>query len=223
MNAPHTASIVRPVNFVRDPVGDEDLARANHYALISRLFHAAPDATLLEMLAASGDWPLDSEDTPSFEAMLMARAWNALSAAAAAMDAAAAQDEFDALFGGVGRPAVVVFGSFHLTGFVNEKPLARLRDDLAALGLQRSGGESQPEDHVAALADVMRLLLTDASRDADERAAAQDHFFATHIEPWYGALFDALDLAPDANFYRRAGQYARCFLDIEAAARQIDR
>jgi TorA maturation chaperone TorD len=67
----------------------------------------------------------------------------------------------------------------------------------------------------------MRLLLTDTTRDADERAGLQDRFFATHIEPWYASLFDALDRtrAP-ANFYRRAAQYARCFLDIEAAARQ---
>jgi TorA maturation chaperone TorD len=94
----------------------------------------------------------------------MSRAWNALCAASEAMDADAAQTEFDALFGGVGRPLITVFGSFHIAGFVNEKPLARLRDDLAGLGLQRSEGESQPEDHIAALADVMRLLLTDTTR-----------------------------------------------------------
>jgi TorA maturation chaperone TorD len=216
-----TETQLRPMAFVRDPVGDEDMARANHYALISRLFHAAPDGTLLDTLAASGDWPVDG-DAPSAEAMLMARAWNALCAASSAMDAAAAQDEFDALFGGVGRPQVVPFASFHLAGFVNEKPLARLRDDLAALGLQRAAGESDPEDHIAALADVMRLLLTDTTRSEADRAAAQDRFFATHIEPWYGALIDALDAAPEANFYRRAGQYLRCFLDIESAARQIE-
>lgn len=212
---------LRPMAFVRDPVGDEDMARANHYALISRLFHAAPDAALLDTLAASGDWPVD-DDAPSAEAMLMARAWNSLCAASSAMDPAAAQQEFDTLFGGVGRPQVVPFASFHLAGFVNEKPLARLRDDLVALGLQRAAGESDPEDHIAALADVMRLLLTDTTRNEADRTAAQDRFFATHIEPWYGALIDALDAAPEANFYRCAGRYLRCFFDIEAAARQIE-
>lgn len=216
-----TGTQLRPMAFVRDPVGDEDMARANHYALVSRLFHAAPDAALLDTLAASGDWPVD-HDAPSAEAMLMARAWNALCAASSAMDPAAAQQEFDALFGGVGRPQVVPFASFHLAGFVNEKPLARLRDDLVALGLQRAAGEPDPEDHIAALADVMRLLLTDATRNEADRSAAQDRFFATHIEPWYGALIDALDAAPEANFYRCAGRYLRCFLDIEAAARQIE-
>jgi TorA maturation chaperone TorD len=216
-----TGTQLRPMAFVRDPVSDEDMARANHYALISRLFHAAPDAALLDTLAALGDWPAD-DGAPSAEAMLMARAWNALCAASSAMDAAAAQDEFDALFGGVGRPQVVPFASFHLAGFVNEKPLARLRDDLAVLGLQRAAGESDPEDHIAALADVMRLLLTDTTRSEADRAAAQDRFFATHIEPWYGALIDALDAVPEANFYRCAGRYLRCFLDIEAAARQIE-
>lgn len=216
MNAPtgHT------LNFVRDPVSDEDMARANHYALLSRLLHAAPDAALLGMLAASGDWQID--EAPAAEAVLMAQAWNALCAASAAMDAGAAQDEFDALFGGVGRPEIVVFGSFYLAGFVNEKPLVKLRDDLAALGLARTQGESLPEDHIAAVCDVMRLLLTDATRDAAERARAQDRFFATHIQPWYGALCDALDTAAGANFYRRVSRYARCFLDVEAAALTID-
>ena len=216
MNAPtgHT------LNFVRDPVSDEDMARANHYALLSRLLHAAPDAALLGMLAASGDWQID--EAPAAEAVLMAQAWNALCAASAAMDAGAAQDEFDALFGGVGRPEIVVFGSFYLAGFVNEKPLVKLRDDLAALGLARTQGESLPEDHIAAVCDVMRLLLTDTTRDAAERARAQDRFFATHIQPWYGALCDALDTTAGANFYRRVSRYARCFLDVEAAALTID-
>ncbi|WP_019917117.1 molecular chaperone [Methyloversatilis discipulorum] len=217
MNAPTPQTLA----FVRDPVSDEDTARANHYALLSRLLHAAPDAALLGMLAASGDWQID-DDAPSAEAVLMAQAWNGLCAASAAMDPAAALDEFDALFGGVGRPEIVVFGSFYLAGFVNEKPLVKLRDDLAALGLARTQGESLPEDHIAAVCDVMRLLLTDATRSAAERARAQDRFFATHIQPWYGALCDALDAAAGANFYRRVSQYARSFLDVEAAALTID-
>lgn len=217
MNAPTPQTLT----FVRDPVSDEDTARANHYALLSRLLHAAPDASLLGMLAASGDWQAD-DDAPSAEAVLMAQAWNGLCAASAAMDPAAAQDEFDALFGGVGRPEIVVFGSFYLAGFVNEKPLVKLRDDLAALGLARTQGESLPEDHIAAVCDVMRLLLTDTTRSAAERAQAQDRFFATHIQPWYGALCDALDTAAGANFYRRVSQYARSFLDVEAAALTID-
>lgn len=216
MNAPTSQTLA----FVRDPVSDEDTARANHYALLSRLLHAAPDASLLGMLAASGDWQID--DAPSAEAVLMAQAWNGLCAASAAMDPAAAQDEFDALFGGVGRPEIVVFGSFYLAGFVNEKPLVKLRDDLAALGLARTQGESLPEDHIAAVCDVMRLLLTDTTRSAAERALEQDRFFATHIQPWYGALCDALDAAAGANFYRRVSQYARSFLDVEAAALTID-
>lgn len=217
MNAPTSQTLA----FVRDPVSDEDTARANHYALLSRLLHAAPDASLLGMLAASGDWQID-DDAPSAEAVLMAQAWNGLCAASAAMDPAAAQDEFDALFGGVGRPEIVVFGSFYLAGFVNEKPLVKLRDDLAALGLARTQGESLPEDHIAAVCDVMRLLLTDTTRSATERAHAQDRFFTTHIQPWYGALCEALDAAAGANFYRRVSQYARSFLDVEAAALTID-
>ena len=221
MKAAHAEAGVQPVSFVRHPLGDEDFARANHYALISRLFHAAPDAALLQTLGASGDWPIDA-DAPSAEAMLMADAWNALCAAASVVDAESIGMEFDGLFGGVGRPAVVPFASFYLTGFMHEKPLVRLRDDLAALGLQRARGEAQPEDHIAALADVMRLLLTDTTRSPGERAAAQDVFLGTHIEPWYGAFLDALDAWPGANFYRRAGHYARCFLDIEVVARRIE-
>lgn len=216
-----SAHTTEPLQFVRDPVSDEDLARANHYALISRLFHAAPDDALLDMMAASGDWLID-EDAPAVEAVRMAEAWNALCSACSAMDAEAAGLEFDALFGGVGRPAVTVFGSFYLAGFVNEKPLAALRGDLAELGFARAQGEALPEDHIAAVCDVMRLLLTDASRTAADRAALQDRFFARHIQPWCGALCDAVEAAAGANFYRRVSQYARCFFEVEKAALSID-
>jgi TorA maturation chaperone TorD len=221
MNASVTGDAVQAMNFVRDPVGEEDAARASHYALVSRLFHDAPDAALLAALAEAGDRS-SADGAPSAEAVLLAQAWQALAAAAAAMDEAAARAEFDALFGGLGRPQIVVFASFHLAGFINEKPLAKLRDDLAGLGLARARGQGDPEDHIAALADVMRFLLTDESLDGATRAQLQDRFFATHIAPWYGALFDMIDNASAANFYRRAGQYARCFLDIESAAMQID-
>jgi TorA maturation chaperone TorD len=77
--------------------------------------------------------------------------WQALVAAMRATTPAAAAEEYDALFGGVGKPEVFLYGSYYLSGFLNEKPLAALRDDLAALGLARDEQRGETEDHIAAL------------------------------------------------------------------------
>ena len=93
--------------------------------------------------------------------------------------------EYDALFGGVGKPEVYLFGSHYLSGFLNEKPLARLRDDLAALGLARDEAMPETEDHIAYLCEVMRYLIA-----GDDVAVAnltrQREFFAAHLQPWVG-------------------------------------
>ncbi len=190
-------------------VSDEDRARADHYALVARLFVAAPDERLLTALADTGR-VLGTSDSP------FSRAWAALGEAARMHTASAVRDEYDALFLGIGRPDVMLYGSFYLAGFLMEEPLARLREDLAALGLARRQGVGEPEDHVAALAEVMRhLVLT--GPDA-EGLARQRAFFAQHLQPWYGRLADALAAAPQADFYRRAGELARAFFDIESEA-----
>ncbi|HHW62757.1 MAG TPA: molecular chaperone TorD family protein [Rhodocyclaceae bacterium] len=188
---------------------DEDRARAEHYALIARLFHAAPDAALMAALAQAGR-ALGGEGGE------LPRAWAALGAAAQAMPLAAAADEFDALFVSVGKPEVMCNGSWYLTGFLQEEPLAELRDDLAELGLGRRPGVTETEDHIAALAEVMRHLVLTGPDEVG--LARQRHFFGRHLAPWYAQFAGALAAAPGADFYARVGSLLAAFMDIERQA-----
>jgi len=105
----------------------------------------------------------------------------------------------------IGRPQVVLYASWHLTGFMMEKPLAVLRDDLAELGLARQNEVRESEDHFAALMEVMRHLACDSDRPEAQRLALQQKFFLAHIDPWSEKLCDALDAAPrrDSTALRR--------------------
>lgn len=188
---------------------DEERARAEHYALIARLFHAAPDAALLAALAQAGR-------TLGGELGGLPRAWAALGAAAGSMPLQAVADEFDALFVSVGKPAVMSNGSWYLTGFLQEEPLAELRDDLAALGLGRRPGVTETEDHIAALAEVMRHLVLTGPDEAG--LARQRQFFGRHLAPWYAQFAGALAAAPGADFYARVGGLLAAFMDIERQA-----
>ena len=201
-----------PTDFHVSPaasLGAEDRARADHYALLARLFFAAPDAPLLAGLVEAGR--VFGEGDGAF-----AHAWRDLADAARQTGEAAVRDEYHALFHGLGRPDVMLYGSFYLAGFLMEEPLADLRDDLAELGLGRRGGVAETEDHVAALAEVMRHLVATGPDDAG--LARQRAFFARHLQPWYGRLADALAASPQAHFYARVGALARAFFDIEGEA-----
>jgi len=188
---------------------DEDRARAEHYALIARLFHAAPDAALLAALAQAGQ-------TLGGDGGELPRAWAELGAAARSMPLQAVTDEFDALFVSVGKPEVMSNGSWYLTGFLQEEPLAELRDDLAELGLGRRPGVTETEDHIAALAEVMRhLVLTGPDAAGLER---QRQFFGRHLAPWYAQFAGALAATPKADFYAKVGGLLAAFMDIEREA-----
>jgi TorA maturation chaperone TorD len=132
--------------------------------------------------------------------------WNALCAAAG--DVKTIADEYAALFVSIGRPQVELYASWYLTGFLMEKPLAQLRDDLLALGLARHDGQHDSEDHMAGELEVMRHLLL--REDGAQRA-----FFQRHLQPWYDKFCTALEEAADANFYRTVARFMRAFLDME--------
>ena len=184
----------------------EDLARADYYAVLSRLFYAPPDAGFLATLAAAGS--ADGQGA-------LPAAWNALCAAAGSTSAESTREEYDALFVAIGRPAVVLYASWHLTGFMMEKPLAKLREDLAELGLARGMDILEPEDHFAALMDVMRHLLLETARTDAERVALQQRFFSNHIMTWYESLCDAIVKQPEARLYRHAAEFVRAFFELE--------
>lgn len=189
----------------------EDTARADLYALLAHLFHAAADADLLAVLANADDVSAEAPHS------LVGAAWRKLQSAAAAADPEALAQEFQDLFVGVGSGEVMAYGSWHLTGFLMEEPLARLRDDLAQLGLSRLQSAAEPEDHIAALAEVMRLLVRGGDGIPAVAFEVQKAFFTRHLRPWYARFAEQLAKAPSANFYRAAGELTKTFLDTEAA------
>ena len=188
----------------------EELARADLYGLLARLWVAPPDAELLQALASA------PTAAPEAGAHLEAP-WAALVAAFRATDARAAAAEYDALFQGVGKPEVFAYGSFYLTGFLNEKPLAVLRADLRRLGLTRDAARAETEDHVAYVFEVMRWLI--AGDDAGVcNLEQQRRFFRAHVQPWVGALCDAVEAHPRAAVWRALAAFTRAFVEVEMQA-----
>jgi TorA maturation chaperone TorD len=193
------------------PVGsalDEETARAEIYGLLAQLYYAPPEPGLLEALRVA------ATEAPARGGFLE-EPWRALVGAARAMGDDEIASEYDALFGGVGKPEVYLFGSHYLSGFLNEKPLVRLRSDLAALGLARDEAMPETEDHVAYLCEVMRYLIA-----GDDLAVAnltrQSEFFAAHLQPWLPAMCDAVAAHPRATFYSVLAAFTRAFVGVEA-------
>jgi TorA maturation chaperone TorD len=191
--------------------------RAAVYGLLARLLYAAPDQALLEAMANADDIIAE----PSQAAF--AKAWQALRQGSQVADAEALEDEYARLFLGLGRSEVVPYMSWHMTGFLMEEPLARLRDALAALGLTRVQQASEPEDHMSAILEVMRFMIVgddEVEPAAIERQAA---FFKDFIQPWYGACAAQIETAQAANYYRLVARIMRAFLDMEAQAFELER
>ena len=187
---------------------DEETARAELYGLLAQLYYARPAPDTLAALRVA------VTEAPAAGGFLQ-EPWQQLVGAARAQDDEAIAAEFDRLFGGVGKPEVFLYGSHYLSGFLNEKPLVRLRSDLAALGLARGEAMPETEDHVAYLCEVMRYLI--AGDDvAVCNLTAQRHFFATHLLPWILQLCDALQGQPAAHFYAALAQFTRAFVAVEA-------
>lgn len=188
---------------------DEDAARAEHYAMLSRLFAAPPDAAFLDTLARLAA-AFGTADKP------LGQAWKALGEAIQKTTPAMLDDEYTRLFLTIGRPEVMLFGSFYLAGFLMEEPVVDLRSDLARLGLGRRIGVMESEDHLTALCDVMRHLILTGPDTAG--LARQRAFFAAHISPWTDPFCEALEQAPEASFYPRTAALVRAFFDIERLA-----
>ena len=186
---------------------DEETARAEVYGLLAQLYYAKPVPELLEALRVA------VTDAPAAGAFLE-EPWRELVATARAMTDEAIAIEYDALFGGVGKPEVYLFGSHYISGFLNEKPLARLRTDLAGLGLERDETMPDTEDHIAYLCEVMRYLIA-----GDDVAVAnltrQHEFFTTHMQPWIPGMCDAIVAHPKARFYAALSAFTRAFMNVE--------
>ncbi|MFM9901943.1 MAG: molecular chaperone [Polaromonas sp.] len=187
---------------------DEETARAEVYGLLATLLHAAPSAELHANLRVA------VTEAPAPGALLES-SWAELVAAARAMSCADISREYDALFGGVGKPEVTVFGSHYLSGFLNEKPLVVLRTDIAELGLARDETQLETEDHVAYVLEVMRYLI--AGDDVSiSNLTRQRAFFVRHVQPWLPAMCSALAQHPKAVFYRAVAVFTEAFISVES-------
>lgn len=186
---------------------DEETARAEVYGLLAMLYYAPPTPQLC------ADLRVAVTQAPTAGGFLETP-WQALVAEARAMSDAAVAAEYAALFGGVGKPEVYLFGSHYLSGFLNEKPLAVLRTDLAALGLGRDETLPETEDHIAYVCEVMRYLIAGDDVSVANLTQQRD-FFAKHVASWGDALCDAITAHPQARFYARVAEFTRGFLSVE--------
>ena len=198
-----------PVRFASAD-NSEELARAELYGLLARLWLAPPDAELLQQFKVAVTQA--AEPGAHLEAP-----WQALVAALRATTPQAAAAEHQALFHGVGKPEIFAYASYHLSGFLNEKPLAALRHDLAALGLARDAATLETEDHIAYLFEVMRYLIA-----GDDVAVCnleqQRRFFRAHLQTWVERLCDAVQAHPRADTWRAVAVLTREFMAIETQA-----
>jgi TorA maturation chaperone TorD/DNA-binding transcriptional regulator YdaS (Cro superfamily) len=184
-------------------IDEIDALRAAEYGLLSLLLGKAPDAdTLLRVAALKGD----ASDLGVAHIEL---------AAAAAADDRAVSKEFFALFVGLGRGELLPYASYYMTGFLHERPLARVREDLDVLGIERAGASREPEDHIATLLEVMAGL---ARGDFEADFAEQARFFERHLKPWASRMFADLEMSRSANFYRAVGRVGRVFMELESEA-----
>lgn len=189
---------------------DEETARAEIYGLLAALYYAPPDLQLLARLRVA------VTEAPAAQGFLE-EPWRAVVGAARGCSDAAIEAEFETLFGGVGKPEVCLYASYHLSGFLNEKPLAVLRGDLAKLGLTRDAAMPETEDHIAYLCEVMRFLI--AGDDAGvSNLARQQRFFAAHLQPWVAQCCEGLQRHPQARFYAALARFTHAFMTVEAQA-----
>jgi TorA maturation chaperone TorD len=187
-------------------VDAEDALRAQLYRLLSRLLAGAPDRDLLGRMAA-----MEGDDTP------LGRGIATLAARATEASPPAVAREYADLFIGVCRGELVPFASYYLTGFLNEKPLARLRGEMARLGIARAEHVKEPEDHIAALCEMMAGLIEGSFGDPAP-VSAQRRFFDGHLAAWAPQFFADLESAKAAVLYAPIGTIGQAFMAIEATA-----
>jgi TorA maturation chaperone TorD len=193
---------------VTTPDQGEELQRAELYGLLARLWFAPPDAALKQQFAVAVT--AAPEDGAFLEAP-----WQDLVAALRETSVEAAEAEYAALFQGTGKAEVFLYGSYHLAGALNDRPLAQLRGDLAALGLANAAPGGETEDHVAVVFEVMRYLIA-----GDDGAVChleqQRRFFRAHVQTWVGsALCEAVARHPRARLYAALARFTQAFLDVE--------
>lgn len=208
----HAQSQVEPeVTAQQDRIpNQEDALRAHHYRLLAHFLTAAPSAQDLKIAAC-----LTSDDGTS-----LGQAINAFAQAAGKTNALSQADAYQNLFIGLGRGIFVPYASYYLTGFLNEKPLARLRSDMSELGIQRNIDVRDPEDHIASILEMMAGLV--AGDFGIVPLDRQRSFYATHLGTWAGHFFRDLSLDNTSEFYAALGVLGGQFLEVEEHAMRLD-
>ena len=184
-------------------IAQEQQYRAAAYALLAALLRNTPDQALLDhtcSLSPQGDIKPDD----------LSESMQALANAAASSDPARLDDEYQHLFIGLGKGEVVPYGSWYLTGFLMEQPLADLRRDLTMLGFERNPEVSEPEDHIAAIFEIFSVMISDTFDLSEQR-----RFFETHMQPWIGRFFTDLAKANSASFYQAVAGFGNAFFELE--------
>lgn len=190
-------------------IAEEDRQRAQYYRLLAHLLAAIPTSETLAVVAS-----FKGDESP------LGQATGALAASARDTSPGQADDEFHDLFIGVGRGELVPYGSYYLTGFLNEKPLVRLRQDMARLGIERSQDAHDPEDHIASVCEIMAGLI-EGNFDEPASLTEQAEFFDRHIAPWARHFFSDLERSKTGSLYRHVGTLGRVFIDIETTAFEL--
>lgn len=186
---------------------DEETARAEVYGLLAALLYAPPTPELLAQLRVA------VTQAPQ-EGGFLEESWRDVVAAARQFNDQQIADEHAHLFGGVGKPEVYLYGSHYLSGFLNDKPVARLRTALAKLGIERDEAMPETEDHFAYCCEVMRFLI--AGEDVSvSNLTNQKEFFGEHVQPWALPMCDALQAHHRAAFYAKLAAFVRAFISVE--------
>lgn len=184
-------------------IAEDQRYRSSSYALIAALLRSPPDSAMLEYIARLIQQPHDESDD-------LLVAMSTLGLSAKILKPASIEDEFHQLFIGLGKGELVPYASWYLTGFLMEKPLSDLRDDLAKLGYQRDEATCEPEDHAAALCEVMSMLIGEGVD-----LATQQQFYNSHMQSWLGRFYSDLSEARSAVFYKSLGRFGKAFKALE--------
>lgn len=189
-------------NLATSDIKIEQLWRSNIYSMLGILLAKPPDQKVLEQIIRINVSTERAHGSP------MAMAYNELINTAKTSTIESIQKQYHQLFIGITGGEITPYASWYLTGFLMEKPLALLRSDLARLGIERQAAVREPEDHAAALCEVMSLLITENSK-------RQSYIFNTHLAPWIGRFFADMCAADNAGFYRAVGFLGETFFQVE--------
>ena len=187
-------------------LNDNHAYRSGAYRMLAAMLRSSPDETLLDHLSGLSEIEINNSD--------LTVAMSMLGLAARRCDSQAVDHEYHALFIGLGRGELIPYGSWYMTGFLMEKPLGELRDDLVEMGFERADDVYEPEDHIAALCEVMSMLI-DETPASDDFSKQQSRLFERHIAPWADRFFQDLSESESAVFYRSVGRFGAAFMEFE--------